>query len=235
VRINRLDFIRVLKIAKSIDAEEVKFEEDGKFSILSGTSGILFGKGLDLGRKLGIGKIDKLIKLFEQFPDIEVNVNFEENKMVISGGKSLVYWYRLTGVEHIKNDMFEEKIQDIMKGEWVEGVFGIEDLMEIKKLLPALDDDSAEVQGNLTFFTEEGSLKCIVGSKVRNGGQITLGDMALPQPYSFWVSKITKLLTALDESRIKLAFRVDDMKLLRVQMTDFTWILGALIEEKETK
>ena len=233
MRVNRLDMIRVLKIVKSIDAESVKFEEDGKFSVLAGTAGILYGKGLNLGRKLGLGNVDKLMKLLEQFPDIEVNVNFEDSKVVISGGKSLVYWYRLTAPEHIKNDIIPEKVAVINQGEWIEGTFGIEELMEIKKLLPALDSEDAEVQGNLTFFTDEGRLKCTVGSKTRNGGQIELGDLKLPVPYSFWVSKIVKILNVLDESRVKVAFRVDDKKLVRFQLTGFTWILGALIEEKE--
>ena len=138
MRVNRLDFVRVLKIVKSIDAEAVKFLEDGKFSVLAGTASILYGKGLSLGRPLGFGNVDKLLKLLEQFPDIEVNINFEDNKVVISGGKSLVYWYRLTGVEHIRNDILEEKIVEIQDGEWVEGMFGIEELMEIKKLLPEI-------------------------------------------------------------------------------------------------
>ena len=235
MRVNRLDFVRVLKIVKSIDAESVKFSEDGSFSVLAGTASILYGKGLNIGRKIGFGNVDKVIKLLEQFPDIEVNIDFEDNKLVISGGKSLVYWYRLTAPEHIKNDLLIEKINEIQTGEWLEGTFGIEELMEIKKLLPALDSEDAEVQGNLTFFSEEGVLKASVGSKVRNGGQIELGDMKLPCPYSFWVSKIVKILNVVDESRIKLSFRVDDKKLLRIQMTGFTWILGALIEEKEEK
>jgi hypothetical protein len=144
-----------------------------------------------------------------------------------------VFWYRLTDPEHIKNDLLAEKIAEVEGGEWIEGVYSIEALMEIKKLLPALDSEDAEVQGNVTFFSEEGVLKASVGSKVRNGGQIELGDMKLPVPYSFWVSKLIKILNVLDESRVTLRFRVDDKKLLMVKMTGFTWILGALIEEKE--
>jgi len=234
MKINRLDLIRVLKIVKSVEVNEVKFDEEGNFSILSGTSGILFGKGLRLGRKLGIGDVDKLMSMLGQFPDIEVNVDFEDGKMQISGGKSLVYGYRLTGMEYIKNDVLPEKIEENLKGDWSEGDFGIEELQEIKKLFVVLESDEVkEVAGNLVFFSEDGMLKCRVGNRARNFGQIVLGEMSLDSEYVFWVAKINKLINVLDESKIKLMFKQGAKRILVVKMKEFCWILGALIEEKE--
>jgi hypothetical protein len=219
-----------------VEVNEVKFDEEGNFSILSGTSGILFGKGLGLGRKLGIGDVDKLLGMLGNLSDIEVNVDFEDGKMQISGGKSLVYGYRLTGLEYIKNDILDEKVKENLLGEWSEGDFGIEELQEIKKLFVVLESDEIkEVQGNLTFLSEEGMLKVRVGNRNRNSGQIVLGEMSLDSEYMFWVAKINKLINVLDESKIHFAFKKGVKRILVVRMKEFTWIMGALVEEKEVK
>ena len=111
MKVNKSDLLRVLKVVKSVDVNEVVFDSKGLFRVSSGDVCYLFGNGISFERPVGIMDISMLQKMLEAMSDAEVDIVFDkkEDVMVISGKGDLYFGYRLGDVNLI------DQCEDIRK------------------------------------------------------------------------------------------------------------------------
>ena len=226
MKVNRYDWVRVLKVVRSVGVNEVKFDEEGNFGVGSGGANLLFGKGLALGRKISLLDVDKLIGMLDSFSDIEVVVEFDNSKMIISGGKELVFGYRL-GRWDIVNSESRDVLEEVSKGDWKSKEFQYEDLQEVKKLIGILGEEK------ISFFTEDGRLVSMVGDEKVYYGKVALGDLELDKKIEFFASKFKNVLDVLDEKKVEIGFRLGEKGCMYIKEKDFCWYLARMDEVKE--
>ena len=227
--VNRLDFLRVLKIVKSVGVNEVKFDEQGRFSVLSPDNVFLKGKGLSFGRKLAFMDISMLEKMLDTFSLLEVNIEFDKNLMLITGG-GMKFGYRLADydiVESVPDENFR-KVESLPG--WISQLIDFERLKSMKKLIDKLGVDE------ISFQSIQGGLKVYVGQKDLFYGEVFLEGF--PQFESseslirFDANQVKDVLSVVDEPKIEFSIRPfmeDNIGLLRVKAGEFVWYIGALL------
>jgi len=233
MKVNRLDWLRVLKIVKSVGANEVKFDEQGRFSAVGGDgSMLLFGQGLSLYKEIALMDVDMLIKMLDAFVDAEINVEIKDSKLML-GSEGLVFGYRLALPEVVESIPLEKK-EELLKGQWVEQSFYYEQVVPVNDLIKTL------TVHKVSFVMEEGRLVAVVGDRKRFYGQLYFGNsgLSLPVEFSFDADKLKSVFDVVDNNKVIIGFKWENEgnivvpKIVKIEQKDFCWFIGALTEKE---
>jgi len=237
MKVNRVDFLRGLKLAKSMGISEVKFDEQGNFGVASSDgASLLFGKGLVLGCKLAILELEVLVKMLDSFSQAEVMLDVAEGVLKISGGE-VRYGYRLANWDLVDGQEISKKADIDKDWQWNSGKLVYEDFVKIKKLISALG------VAKVSFREDSGKMVVCVGDKAMYFGEIELKGIGLSIELSFEADKVNRMLEGLDSGTVVLSFATKEMHddklnqtyaegILRVTCGDFTWYIGSLKPEQ---
>lgn len=233
--INRKDWLRGLKIAASVGEAAVKFSADGSFGILSGSSFLVFGKSLPLGKEIAFMDMGEVIKALGCFRQQEINIEISEGKITFAGDNDKICHCRLAPLELVPNLKFEETRIPLYPGEWLNVLLQVEELYHLR------DAIKATRAFYVWFVTRDGRLTALV-----KGGQIlweiVWEELNLPKSIGFWAGSLLRCLNCLDASHISLAFKFTDSGgILHIGQkdsysgTEFNWYLAAVTEEYNEK
>ena len=233
MKVNRLDWTRVLKSVKSTGVNAVKFDAEGQFSV-SSNGIVLYGNGVKTGQAVGLLDIDILMKMLNSFVDPEISVEVSAERLVLSNAQ-VFFSYRLGAPELIEgcDTSLRDKLEKV--GKWHTKILTNEDLSRIVSLVRSLG------LGKVSFLTSKGKLVFSVGSEKLFSGTMVLTEMDdLPgnKEFVFLTPKLLAVFDVIDEGKFELGFaRSDDgdVAMLRITEKDFVWYLGVLSETKEEK
>ena len=222
--VNRADFLRVLRVVKSVEVNEVKFDVEGKFGISAkdGCS-LLFGKGVELGQEVGFMDVLTLEKMLNGLRESEVNVELKEGMMTLAGEK-MVFGYRLGQVELIEGYP-QSKMEEFNKtGMENVGEFVYEDLARVNGLIKTLGVEK------VSFIGTGVGLQVVVGDRKLFYGQVSLPGGTLSKTQVFLSSRLSQIFDVIDSSKIGLSFSSGEKGFLRISSGDWQWFIGALVE-----
>lgn len=235
MKVNRADFLRVLRVIKSVKVNEVKFDKNGEFGVVSDDRGVLlFGKGIPFGFEFGLIDIGMLMRMLSCFNDIEVEIDYDKakNKLMLCGSGDLVFGYRLADlslIEGISRSILENK-----KGQIVEVKIPFEKVVEMRNLIRTLG------VGEVSFEKQQGALKVVIGKEKFFYGVVFLEMLEEDiKSVEFRVDALLPILDVLDENVITFGFLVEDdgknkvNDWLIIKEKDFEWYIGCLKEEAE--
>lgn len=222
MKVNRLNWLRVIRVLKSVDMNEAKFEIDGSFGVSSEDNAcLLFGKSLPLGQTIGCMDLPMLEKMLVALPELEINVEIENGVMKLSGEKT-VFGYRLGQVDLIDGES-QEKIKELEAGGLSGGEISYEDLVRIGSLIKTLGVEK------VAFRSEEGQLVVQVGDRKLFYGEIRLAGVTLTRESVFVADRLRKIVDAVDSGKVGLFFRSGEKGLLKIQTQDWVWYVGELV------
>jgi hypothetical protein len=229
--VNRKDWLRCLRIAASVDAQKVKFSEDGSFGVLSGLSFIVFGKSLFLGKEIAFLDISEVIRNLACFKDEEINVEVSEGKIIMAGDNDKVCRCRLAPPEIVPNYKIED-LPKIPKENWLKVFLQVEALYHLRDVIKSTRAPY------VWFCTKDGRLTVLV-KRGQILWEIAWEELNLPNPVGIWKEKLLACLNCLDTPHISLGFKfTGDSGILRIKQKDefsgveFTWFMGMLTEKE---
>jgi len=106
--INRLDWMRIIRIVHSVGVSEVRFDENGYYGVpYPDGSGFHFGKSLSLGKKVALLDTGVFKKMLDSFSPAEINAEITDRQIkMMSGdvvwGYTLADWDLVDAIEHDK-------------------------------------------------------------------------------------------------------------------------------------
>ena len=238
MKINRLDFTRVLKIIKSMDENSVRFKENGEFGV-GKESEFLIGRGINFNKSFGILDIDMLLKILDSINAVEINIEFDGLKMyIMNSSVGIKYGYNLADekvVDSIDKQDFEAE-EKKPEWTWVRTTFKIEDLNRLRKIISTFSGKSDTIY----FKEEEGKLIVGVGSEKMFFGELSLNSIGLIGKVNFEAKRFNSILQVLDDKEIKFSFGFQQVNgiesktqhsILKIENQEFSWLLGALLSE----
>lgn len=229
MEINRLDFIRRLRIAGSVGRKAVRFAPDGKFTAIGPSTGFMvFGKGWPFHKDVAFVDVGLVMKHLKCFTAVNINVEIlgDEEIMFASREGGPVWGGNIHRCELMPPCLVEEYRQDILDE------------------LSALPYESAEVQidslvmlGNnirrlkpieVCFASPEGVLTAVFKVR-RDVCYFPLASLSLQGYLSFNPQKLLDIIDVLDDTPVKLSFAdYGKTAILCIEIRDFVWFLSTV-------
>lgn len=233
MKINRVDFLRMLRVVGSTGKDELLVEKGGDFVVpYEDGTGVLVGKGLDLGDEVVFIDLAALKKMLESFSEQEITITVEKGYMTLIGA-GLKFGYRLADREAVEVSTREMVAKMEAEWQWVSAEFAFEDLKKIRKLIKTMDI------AKITFSEKDGKLFIYVGDRQMFFGEMTLKGIGLKGELCFEAVKVDDILSVVDDNILGFAFGAREVVsdktgdkyvegILRVESGADKWLIGAL-------